>query len=101
MTAEVSEVRRCAWWVPTRGAEGKEASYGGGAPPWNGHQVPVKAMDGEICPPLFQHLVFLLNAIFLNHNSNNLFYVFKFLFIGVQFVGILSSARVSFRIEGE
>ena len=61
----------------------------------------MKAMDGEICPPLFQHLVFLLNAIFLNHNSNNLFYVFKFLFIGVQFVGILSSARVSFRIEGE
>ena len=58
----------------------------GGGPPRKGYQVPVKAMDGEICPPPFQLLVFRLNAIFLNHNSKNLFYVFKFLFIGVQFV---------------
>ena len=57
----------------------------------------MKATDGEICPPLFQLLVFLLNAIFLNHKTKNLFYVFKFLFIGVQFVLILASARVSFR----
>ena len=42
-----------------------------------GHQVPVKAKDDEICPPSFQLLVFLLNAIFLNHN--NKIYVFKFL----------------------
>ena len=56
------------------------------APPWKGHHVPVKATEGEICPPLFQLLVFLLNAIFLNHKTKNLFYVFKFLFIGVQFV---------------
>ena len=80
------EARRCAWWVPTRGAEGKEASYGGGAPPWNGHQVPVKATEGEICPPPFQLLDFLLNAIFLNENSKNLFYIYKFLFTGVQFI---------------
>ena len=59
---------------------------GGGGPPRKGYQVPVKPMDGEICPPPFQLLVFRLNAIFLNHNSKNLFYVFKFLFIGVQFV---------------
>ena len=57
-----------------------------GGPPRKGYQVPVKATDGEICPPLFQLLLFLLNAIFLNLNSKNLFYVFKFLFIGVQFV---------------
>ena len=58
----------------------------GGGPPRKGHQVPVKAMDGEIIPLLFQLLLFLLNAIFHNHNSKNLFYVFIFLFIGVQFV---------------
>ena len=58
----------------------------GGGPPRKGHQVPVKATDGEICPPLFQLLLFLLNAIFLNHNSKNLFYVLNFLFIEVQFV---------------
>ena len=46
---------------------------------------------------LFLLLVFLLNAIFLNHISKNLFYVFKFLFIAVQFAWIFSSARVSFR----
>ena len=57
-----------------------------GGPPRKGHQVPVKATVGEIFPLLFQLLLFLLNAIFLNHNSKNLFYVFKFLFIGVQFV---------------
>ena len=57
-----------------------------GGPPRKGHQVPVKATEGEICPPPFQLLVFLLNAIFLNHFSKNLFFVFKFLFIGVQFV---------------
>ena len=86
MTAEVVEARRCACWVSKRSTERLEASYGRGAPPRKGHQVPVKATDGEICPPLFQLLLFLLNAIFLNHNSKNLFYVFKFLFIGVQFV---------------
>ena len=86
MTADVLEARRCACWVPTRSTEGKEASYGQGAPPRKGHQVPVKATESEICSPLFLLLVFLLNAIFLNHNSKNLFYVFKFLFIGVQFV---------------
>ena len=86
MTAEVLEAQRCACLVPTRSTEGKEASYGGKALPWKSHHVPVKATDGEICPPLFQLLVFLLNAIFLNHNSKNLFYVFKFLFVGVQFV---------------
>ena len=75
------EARRCACWVPKRSAEGQEASYGGG-PPRKGHQVLVKATDGEICPPLFQVLVFLLNAIFLSHTSKNLFYVFNFLFIG-------------------
>ena len=57
-----------------------------GGPPRKGHQVPVKATEGEICPPPFQLLVFLLNAIFLNENSKNLFYVFKFLFSGVQFI---------------
>ena len=67
-------------------AEGQEASSAGGGPPRKGHQVPVKATEGEICPPLFLLLVFLLNAIFLNHISKNLFYVFKFLFIAVQFV---------------
>ena len=67
-------------------AEGQEASSGGGAPPRKEHQVPVKATEGEICPPLFLLLVFLLNAIFLNHKTKNLFYVFKFLFLGVQFV---------------
>ena len=70
---------------PKRSAEGQEASYRGG-PLRKGHQVPVKAKDGEICPPPFQLLVFLLNAIFLNHKTKNLFYVFKFLFIVVQFV---------------
>ena len=65
---------------------GRKHPTEGGGPPWKGHQVPVKATEGEICPPPFQLLVFLLNAIFLNHNSKNLFYVFKFLFIGVQFV---------------
>ena len=67
-------------------AEGQEASSGGGAPPRKEHQVPVKATEGEICPPLFLLLVFLLNASFLNHISKNLFYVFKFPFIAVQFV---------------
>ena len=68
-----------------RGQRGRKHPSEGG-PPRKGYQVPVKAMDGEICPPPFQLLVFRLNAIFLNHNSKNLFYVFKFLFIGVQFV---------------
>ena len=58
----------------------------GGAPPRKGHQVPVKATDGEIFPTLFQLLLFLLNAIFLSHMSKNLFYVFNFPFICVQFV---------------
>ena len=57
-----------------------------GGPLRKGHQVPVKAKDGEICPPSFQLLVVLLNAIFISHTSKNLFYVFNFLFIGVQFV---------------
>ena len=86
MTAEVLEAQRCACWFQTRSTEGQEASYGEGAPPRKGHQVPVKATDGEIFPPLFQLLLFLLNAIFFNHNNKNLFYAFKFLFIGVQFV---------------
>ena len=86
MTAEVLEAQRCDFLVPTRSTEGQEASYRGEAPPWKGHHVPVKATEGEICPPLFQLLVFLLNAIFLNHKTKNLFYVFKFLFVGVQFV---------------
>ena len=81
MTAEVLEAQRCACWVPTRSTEGQEASYGGEAPPWKGHHVPVKATDGEICPPLFQLLVYLLHAIFLNHKTKNLFYVFKFLLL--------------------
>ena len=68
-----------------RGQRGRKHPSEGG-PPRKGYQVPVKPMDGEICPPPFQLLVFRLNAIFLNHNSKNLFYVFKFLFIGVQFV---------------
>ena len=58
----------------------------GGGPPRKGQQDPVKPTDGEIIPLLFQLLLFLLNAIFHNHNSKNLFYVFIFLFIGVQFV---------------
>ena len=82
MTAEVLEAQRCACWVPTRRAEGQEAYFNGGAPLRKGHQVPVNAKDGEICPPPFQLLVFLLNAIFLSHTSKNLFYVFNFLFIG-------------------
>ena len=86
MTAEVLEARICASCVPKRSAEGQEASSGVGGPPRKGHQVPVKAMEGEIIPLLFQLLLFLLNAIFFNHNNKNLFYVFKFLFIGVQFV---------------
>ena len=57
-----------------------------GGPLRKGHQVPVNAKDGEICPSPFQVLLFLLNAIFLSHMSKNLFYVFNFLFIGVQFV---------------
>ena len=69
-----------------KGTEGKEASYGQGAPPRKGHQVPVKATEGEISPLLFLLLVFLLHAIYLNHIRKNLFYVFKFIFIGVQFV---------------
>ena len=44
-----------------------------GGVPRKGYQVPVKAMDGEIFPLLFQLLLFLLNAIFLNHNNKNLF----------------------------
>ena len=46
---------------------GRKHPTEGGGPPWKGHQVPVKATEGEICPPLFLLLVFLLNAIFLNH----------------------------------
>ena len=57
-----------------------------GGSPRKGHQVPVKATVGEIFPLLFQLLLFVLNAIFLSHTSKNLFYVFNFLFIGVQFV---------------
>lgn len=80
--AEVLEARRCACWVPRRSAEGQEASYGRGAPPSKGHQVPVKATDGEICPPLFQLLVFLLNAIFLNHKSKIVFMILNFFLFG-------------------
>ena len=57
-----------------------------GGPPRKGHQVPVKATEGEISPLLFVLLVFLLHDIVLNHIRKKLFYVFKFLFIGVQFV---------------
>ena len=52
-----------------------------GGPSLEEHHVPVKATDGEICPPLFQLLVYLLDAIFLNHKTKNLFYVFKFLLL--------------------
>ena len=68
-----------------RGQRGRKHPSEGG-PPRKGYQVPVKATESEICPPIFMLLVFLLNAIFLNHIRKNLFYVFKFLFIGVQFV---------------
>ena len=81
MTAEVLEAQRCGCWVPTRSTEEQEASYGREAPTWKGYHVPVKATDGEICPPLFQLLVYLLDAIFLNHKTKNLFYVFKFLLL--------------------
>ena len=57
-----------------------------GAPPRKGHQVPVKATEDKISPLLFLLLVFLLHAIYLNHIRKNLFYVFKFIFIEVQFV---------------
>ena len=66
-----------------KGTEGKEASYGRGAPARKGHQFPVKATEGEISPSLFVLLVFLLHDIVLNHIRKKLFYVFKFLFIGV------------------
>ena len=69
-----------------KGTEGKEASYGRGAPARKGQQDPVKPTDGEIIPLLFLLLVFLLHAIYLNHIRKNLFYVFKFIFIAVQFV---------------
>ena len=52
MTAEVLEIQRCACWFPTRSTEVQEESYGGEAPSWKGHHVPVMATDGEICPPL-------------------------------------------------
>ena len=81
MTAEVLEAQRCACWVPTRSTEGQEASYGGEAPPWKGHHVPVKATKGKISPLLLLLLVFLLHAIYLNHIRKNLFYVFKFLLL--------------------
>ena len=69
-----------------KGAQRGRKHPTGGGPPRKGHQVPVKATEGEIFPSLLQPLLFLLNAIFLNHNNKNLFYVFKFLFTGVQFI---------------
>ena len=69
-----------------KGAQRGRKHPTGEGPPRKGHQVPVKATVGEIFPLLFQLLLFLLNAIFLRHNSKNLFYVFKFLFIAVQIV---------------
>ena len=42
-----------------KGTEGKEASYGRGAPARKGHQFPVKATEGKISPSLFVLLVFL------------------------------------------
>ena len=70
-----------------KGAQrGRKHPTEGGGPPRKGQQDPVKPTDGEIIPLLFQLLLFLLNAIYHNHNSKNLFYVFIFLFIGVQFV---------------
>ena len=70
-----------------KGAQrGRKHPTEGGGPPRKGHQDPVKPTDGEIIPLLFQLLLFLLNAIFLSHTSKTLFYVFNFLFIGVQFV---------------
>ena len=86
MTAEVLEARRCACLCSNKEGRGAGSILRIGGTPRKGHQVPMKATEGEICPPLFLLLVFLLNAIFLNHISKNLFYVFKFLFIAVQFV---------------
>ena len=80
MTADVLEARRCACWVPTRSTEGKEASYGQGAPPRKGHQVLVKATEGKISPLLFLLLVFLLHATYLNHIRKN-FFMFLNLFL--------------------
>ena len=60
------------------GQRGRKHPPEGGTPPWKGHQVPVKATEGEICPPLFLLLVFLLNAIFLNHISKNFFLFLNF-----------------------
>ena len=51
-----------------------------GGPLRKGHQVPVKATEGEICPPLFLLLVFLLNAIFLNH-IRRIYFMFLNLFL--------------------
>ena len=69
-----------------QGEQGQEAYFNAGDPLRKGHQVPVKATEGKISPLLFLLLVFLLHAIYLNHIRKNLFYVFKFIFIGVQFV---------------
>ena len=43
-------------------SRGKEAYFNGGAPLRKGHQVPVKATDCEIFPPLLQLLDFLLHC---------------------------------------
>ena len=86
MTAEVLEARRCACLCSNKEGRGAGSILRMGGTPRKGHQVPVKATEGKISPLLFLLLVFLLNAIFFNHNTKNLFYVFKFLFVGVQFV---------------
>ena len=86
MTAEVLDTWNVFAVFQQGGQRGRKHPPEAGGPPRKGNQVPMKATEGEIFPPLFQLLVFLLNAIFLNHIRKNLFYVFKFLSIGVQFV---------------
>ena len=62
------------------GQRGRKHPPEGGTPPWKGHQVPVKATEGEISPLLVVFLVFLLHAIFLNHIRKN-FFMFLNLFL--------------------
>ena len=62
-----------------RGQRGRKHPSEGG-PPRKGYQVPVKATESEICPPIFLLLVFLLNAIFLNH-IRRIYFMFLNLFL--------------------
>ena len=78
MTAEVLEACRCACLCSNKEGRGAGSILRMGGTPRKGHQVPMKATEGEICPPLFLLLVFLLNAIFLNHISKNFFLFLNF-----------------------